>query len=430
MKRNVGPTGSTASPLECQENCLCNRTACVFARASTTKSYIQGLECSHCKAKYSHRKINTVCTKCGETLFARYNLETVKDNLTPNDLLKREPSLWRYFEVLPVIKHENVVSLGEGMTPITPIRKSVSDLKLEHVLVKDDGIMPTGTFKARGQTVAISKAKELGIKRVAIPSAGNAAGAMATYASRAGMEAFVFLPRDAPESTKLECEEMGAKVYLVNGLINDAGRIVEEGKKKHGWFDISTLKEPYRVEGKKTMGYEIAEQLNWTLPDFIIYPTGGGTGIIGMWKAFEELEKLGWISTQKPKFISVQSKTCAPVVEAFKKGAEVVTPFPNPATIAAGLRVPHPFSSRAILKAIRESGGKAVTVEDKSMLDAIHRIAKDGISACPEGAATLVAVDELVQDGTIDRSDTVVLYNTGTALKYLNLLEAKPLPII
>lgn len=394
------------------------------------KSYIKELECSNCKTKFSHEQISTVCTNCGETLFARYDLEAVKDNLTRNDLLKRAPSLWRYFEVLPVIKDENVVSLGEGMTPITPIRKSVSELKLKRVLVKDDGIIPTGTFKARGQTVAISKAKELGVKRVAIPSAGNAAGAMATYASQAGMEAFVFLPKDAPESTKLECELMGARVYLVDGLINDAGRIVGKGKKNYGWFDISTLKEPYRVEGKKTMGYEIAEQLNWTLPDFIIYPTGGGTGIVGMWKAFEELEKLGWISAPKPKFISVQSKTCAPVVEAVKKGADVVTPFPNPATIASGLRVPQPFSSRAILKAIRESGGKAIAVEDNAMLDAMHRIARDGISACPEGAATLVALQELTQDGTIDRSDTVVLYNTGTALKYLDLLEKKILPIL
>ena len=394
------------------------------------KSYIKELECSNCKTKFSHEQINTICTNCGETLFARYDVEAVKDNLTRNELLKREPSLWRYFEVLPVISHENVVSLGEGMTPITTIRKSVSELKLKRVLVKDDGIIPTGTFKARGQTVAISKAKELGVKKVAIPSAGNAAGAMATYASQAGMEAFVFLPKDAPESTKLECELMGARVYLVDGLINDAGRIVGKGKKNYGWFDISTLKEPYRVEGKKTMGYEIAEQLNWTLPDFIIYPTGGGTGIVGMWKAFEELEKLGWISTLKPRFISVQSKTCAPVVEAVKKGADVVTPFPNPATIASGLRVPQPFSSRAILKAIRGSGGNAVAVEDKAMLDAMRRIARDGISACPEGAATLVALQELVQDGTIERSDTVVLYNTGTALKYLDLLEKKTLPIL
>jgi threonine synthase len=394
------------------------------------QSCIQDLECSNCKKKHSHEEINSVCEGCGETLFARYDLEELKDHLARKTPLKRQPSLWRYYEILPVRKQENVISLGEGMTPITSLRRSVSDLGLERVLVKDDGIIPTGTFKARGQTVAISKAKELGIRKVAIPSAGNAAGAMATYASRADMEAFVFLPQDAPESTKIECEQMGARVYLVNGLINDAGMMVTRGKKEFEWYDVSTLKEPYRVEGKKTMGYEIAEQLNWTLPDFIIYPTGEGTNIIGMWKAFRELEQLGWISKPMPKFISVQSETCAPIVEAFKKGWPVVTPFPNPATIASGLRVPYPFSSRAILSAIRESNGKAVAVADGAMLDAMRRIAKDGISAYPEGATTLVALRDLVNDGTIDTSDTVVLYNTGTALKYLDIVEKKTFPVL
>jgi threonine synthase len=399
-------------------------------RVVIVKSFIKELECSNCKAKYSHLEINRTCAKCGETLFARYDLEAVASRLRKEDLLKREPSLWRYHEVLPVIKPENIVSLGEGMTPIIPIQRSVSEVKLGRVLVKDDGIIPTGTFKARGQTVAISKAKELGIGKVAIPSAGNAAGAMATYASRAGLEAFVFLPQDTPESMKVECEQMGARVYLVDGLINDAGNIVAKGKASFGWYDVSTLKEPYRVEGKKTMGYEIAEQMNWTLPNFIIYPTGGGTGIIGMWKAFEELEQLGWISGPKPKLISVQSETCAPIVEAFRKGRPVASPFPNPATIASGLRVPYPFSSGSILRAIRESGGKAIAVTDRAMLDAMRQIAKDGISACPEGAATVPALRDLVHDGTIDTNDTVVLYNTGTALKYLGLFEKRTLPVL
>ena len=334
--------------------------------------------------------------------------------------------------MLPVKNAENIVSLGEGFTPILKLSKIGEDLGFPDLRVKDDGVIPTGTFKARGMTAAISKAKELGIKKVALASAGNAGGAASTYAARAGIECSVFMPRDAPDSTKKECYQMGAHLFLVDGLINDAAKFVIEGKQKYGWFEISTLKEPYRVEGKKTMGYEIYEQYNWDLPDVIIYPTGGGTGLVGMWKAFGELEQLGWLSgVKKPRMVAVQSSGCAPVVRAFKEGKDSIEePFKNAHTLAGGIRVPFPYASEQILKVLRESGGAALEVDDSDILDSMRTFGKmEGLNVCPEGATTLAGLEKLIESGWVDKSEKVLLYNTGSGLKYPELVELPALKV-
>ncbi len=327
-------------------------------------------------------------------------------------------SLWRYRELLPVVHDQNIVTLGEGYTPIIPLKKT------RKTLVKDDGLMPTGTFKARGLCVAVSKAKELGVKSIAIPSAGNAGGALACYAARAGMKAVIYMPADAPESNKVECKVYGATLILVEGVISDAARAMQASVLREGYFDVSTLKEPYRVEGKKTMGFEVAEQLGFSLPDVIIYPTGGGTGIVGMWKAFEELEELGWIGSERPRMISVQAEGCAPLAKAFREGREQVDqPYPRPQTLASGLRVPYPYASDQTLRVIRESRGTAVTVTDGEMINTMRKLAaQEGLLACPEGAATYAAYERMLDEGQIGKDELTLLYNTGTGLKYFHLL--------
>jgi threonine synthase len=382
------------------------------------------LECSKCGHKHDADKVQTVCEECGKPLFARYDLEAVKDAVSPADLVGREASMWRYWELLPVKDEANKVSLGEGWTPLTHVERLGKSIGLPDLWIKDEGVIPTGTFKARGLAMAVSKAKELGIKKLALPSAGNAAGAMTAYGARAGMESYVFMPVDAPDVNKIECQVVGAKVVLVNGLITDAGKMVADGVPEMGWFPLSTLKEPYRVEGKKTMGIEVAEQFDWILPDVIIYPTGGGTGIIGMWKVFDELETLGWIGSERPRMVSVQASGCAPIPKAYDEGKEESEFWLGAETLAAGLRVPHALGDFLVLKAARESGGSALAVTDEEIMDGVGQIAREeGLFACPEGAATFIALRHLIEDGKVDKYERVVLFNTGSGLKYTTLFD-------
>jgi threonine synthase len=382
------------------------------------------LECSKCSHKHDGDKVQTVCTECGKPLFARYDLEVIKDVVSPKEFVKREASMWRYWELLPVKDKANKVSFGEGWTPLTHVKRLGKFIELPGLWIKNEGIIPTGTFKARGLAMAISKAKELGIEKLALPSAGNAAGAMTAYGARAGMESYVFMPVDAPDVNKIECQVVGAKVVLVNGLITDAGKMVANGVPEMGWFPLSTLKEPYRVEGKKTMGIELAEQSDWSLPDVIIYPTGGGTGIIGMWKVFDELEELGWIGSERPRMVSVQASGCAPIPKAFDEGKEESEFWQGAETLAAGLRVPHALGDFLVLEAVRESGGSALAVTDEEIMDAVGFIArKEGLFVCPEGAATLAALNQLIGDGKVDKDEKVVLFNTGSGLKYATLFK-------
>jgi threonine synthase len=332
--------------------------------------------------------------------------------------------MWRYAPALPV-SAENIISLGEGLTPLIRTDRIASRVGALNLWVKDEGINPTASFKARGLSCAVSMCVELGIHKVAIPSAGNAASALAAYAAAAGIEAHIFMPRDVPKANYIECKSFGANVTLVDGLISDCGRIVSERKEQEGWFEISTLKEPYRIEGKKTMGYEVAEQMNWTLPDAIFYPAGGGVGLIGMWKAFEEMEALGWIGPHRPKMIAVQAAGCQPVVRAFEHGQEVSTFYENASTVAAGLRVPKPLGDRLMLKAIRASGGTAIAISDEELLRAGLELAStEGIFAAPEGAACIAALRHLLANGFLKADENIVIYNTGSGLKYLEAYEA------
>ena len=382
------------------------------------------LECSKCGYKHDADKVQTVCEECGKPLFAKYDLEAVKDAVSPGDFVGREASMWRYWEILPVKDEANKVSLGEGWTPLTQVERLGKVIGLPDLWIKDEGIIPTGTFKARGLAMAVSKAKELGIEKLALPSAGNAAGAMTAYGARAGMESYVFMPVDAPDVNKIECQIVGAKVVLVNGLITDAGKMVGDGTAEMGWFPLSTLKEPYRVEGKKTMGIEVAEQFGWELPDMIIYPTGGGTGIIGMWKVFDELEELGWIGSERPRMVSVQAAGCAPIPKAFDEGKEESEFWQGAETLAAGLRVPHALGDFLVLNAARESGGSALAVTDEEIMEGVGQIAREeGLFVCPEGAATFSALKHLIADGKVDKDEKVVLFNTGSGLKYTTLFE-------
>jgi len=353
-------------------------------------------------------------------------LERAKETLNKRELVGRVSSMWRYREILPVRRSENIVTLGEGWTPLTPTRRLGESLGLKSLLVKDEGIIPTGSFKARGLSAAISKAKELGIKRVALPSAGNAAGAIAAYGARAGLEVYVFMPEDAPKVNAVESDVVGGKVVFVKGLISDAGKLVKDGAQEMGWFNVATLGEPYRVEGKKTMGLEVAEQLDWKLPDVIIYPTGGGTGIIGMWKVFDELEQMGWIGSERPRMVSVQAEGCSPIVKAYREGKEESQFFEGANTVAAGLRVPKALGDFLILKAVKESKGSAIAVSDEELMTDVRLISRlEGIFACPEGAATISALRKMVEAGEVDRSERVVLYNTGSGLKYTDLFDVK-----
>jgi len=351
----------------------------------------------------------------------RYNLSKAKKTLTKDSLANRESTLWRYREVLPVENAENIVSLGEGFTPLLRAEKLAASLPIKlNLFIKDESTNPTQSFKARGMTVAISMAKELGVKKCAAPSAGNAAGALAAYASRAGMEAHLFMPSDTPKANIIECEQTGAFVTLIDGLITDCGRIVAERKDAEGWYDVSTLKEPYRVEGKKTMGYELAEQFGWKLPDVILYPTGGGTGLIGMWKAFDEMQVLGWIDSKRPRMVSVQAAGCAPIIRAFHNGERFADEFENAHTLASGLRVPKAIGDFLILDALRESGGTAIAVTDEDLIAAVKEIgAAEGIFCAPEGAACLPALREMITQNLVAENETVVIFNTGAGVKYL-----------
>ena len=387
-------------------------------------SYLDHLECTICGETYPHAQPIRTCPSCGKVLFARYDLPRLRREVDRGQFETRSGSMWKFSELLPVLDPGKVLSLGEGDTPLFQASRLGDKLGLPNLYIKDEGLNPTGTFKARGLSAAVSKAHELGITKVTIPSAGNAAGAVAAYAAKGGIEAHVFMPRDAPAANKIESEIMGSNLTLVDGLINDAGRLSRERAQAEGLFDLSTLQEPYRAEGKKTMGLEIALQLGWRMPDSIIYPTGGGTGIIGMWKGFYELLDLGWVEGKLPKFIAVQPEGCQPIVKAFNDGADISELWPNASTIADGLRVPHPFSDYLILKAIRETGGTALAVSDGDMVRAMRDVASaEGLFICPEGAATLVALERLIKDGFLDPDENIVLLNTGSGYKYLDLLR-------
>ena len=362
----------------------------------------------------------------GRPIWVRYHLDKIKAAVAPADIAKRPPSLWRYRELLPLPADVEPVSLGEGMTPLLPCPQLGKQLGLTNLFVKDESQLPTGSFKSRGMTAAISMAKWLGVKRVALPTAGNAGGAAAAYAARAGIECFVFMPADTPIVNQFECHLYGAKAFRVNGLINDCGKIVKDGAERMGWFDLSTLKEPYRIEGKKTMGLELAEQMNWYLPDVILYPTGGGTGLIGMWKAFHELKELGWLKTTRfPRLISCQAEGCAPIVTAFDKGERFADLFPNAKTVASGLRVPVAVGDFMILDAIRASGGKAVAGSESEIGPWMRRASSaEGISVCPETAVCFNVLEKLIASGDVNRDESVVVFNTGAAPKYLEALPA------
>jgi len=379
------------------------------------------LECTRCGEQYPADRPQSVCTKDAGVLYARYDLPAIKRAFSPATLAGRAPTMWRYDAVLP---EADPVSLGEGFTPMIPSRE------YPNVFIKDEGLNPTGSFKARGLSACVTMARRFGLKKLAIPSAGNAASALAAYAAAAGLEAHIFMPKDVPTANRVESDYYGAHVTLVDGLISDCARKVAELKdsevwKKDGWFDVSTTKEPYRVEGKKTMGYEVAEQLAWRMPQGIIYPTGGGVGLLGMWKAFEEMQILGWIGRERPKMITVQSSGCAPIVKAWDEGKSGAEVWPDAATLAAGLRVPKPYGDYLILDILKKSKGTAVSATDEEILEATRHWAKvEGIFAAPEGAACLVAYRKLLASGFFKPEDTVVLFNTGSGLKYLDVLDA------
>ena len=385
---------------------------------------VVSLSCSWCGQHYAPGKLYNLCRACDKPLLVHYDLERVAATLTQAALATRPATLWRYREVLPVEEEEHITTLGEGWTPLVHARRLGERLGMRQLYIKDESLNPTASFKARGMTVAVSMAKELGVRKLAVPSAGNAAGALAAYAAKAGLEAFIFMPKDVPPANLIECQQFGASVTLVDGVITDCGRLVAERKEGEGWFDVSTLKEPYRIEGKKTMGYELAEQLGWELPDVVLYPTGGGTGLIGMWKAFAEMERLGWIGSKRPRMVTVQAEGCAPIVQAWISGAKVGAVIEHPHTVAAGLRVPKAIGDFLMLEILRRSGGCAVGVSDAALLAAVHELgALEGIFAAPEGAACLPALKQLLAQGTVQADERVVLFNTGSGLKYLDLLR-------
>ena len=386
-------------------------------------SFAQEIFCPRCLKRFGLSELLNLCP-CGSPLMVRYDLKKAKTAFVRPSLEARVASLWRYRELLPLQNDANLISLGEGFTPILDAKTLGGELGLRRLWIKDEAQNPTGSFKDRGLSLAISRAKELGVKKAAIPSAGNAGGSFAAYAARAGIEAHVFMPRDTPMANQIEVAQYGARLTLVDGLINECGRIIAEKKVTEGWFDVSTLKEPYRIEGKKTMGYEIAEQLNWRLPDVIIYPTGGGTGLIGMWKAFGELEELGWIDGARPRMVSVQASGCAPIVKAFDENKAAAEPWQNAHTVASGLRVPQAVGDFLMLQTIRDSHGTALSVSDDEMLVEISRVGKaEGIFFCPEGAACVAALRRLVDNGWIKSDDEVLMFNTASGLKYLDVIQ-------
>ena len=387
-------------------------------------SFLTHLECTYCGELFSSERLNRLCELCGKVLYPRYDIASARKHFVKEKLIDRSPNMWRYFEMLPVREWSNVVTLGEGFTPIFRVKRLGEMCDSSNLLIKDEGLNPTASFKARGLSAAVSKAKELGVLRLTMPSAGNAAGAMSSYAARAGMEAYVFMPKDAPEANLIEVSITGGNLNLVDGLISDAGVISRQRASELDLFDVSTLQEPYRVEGKKTMGYEIAEQLDWKLPDSIIYPTGGGTGIVGMWKAFEEMQQMGWIGAERPRMVSVQASGCAPIVRAFEAGEDQAEPWVEAKTVASGLRVPGAVGDFLMLRAIRESGGTALSVTDEELMAAVPEMASaTGIFPAPEGAATLAGLKKLITSGQVSEDDRVVLFNTGTGLKYIDVLR-------
>jgi threonine synthase len=389
---------------------------------NSSESYLSHLECSLCGRKLEADRLQNLCPECRKPLFARYDLDRAIRELKRDSVSDRAPNLWRYRELLPVRSAEHVLSLGEGFTPLIHALRLGETFKFDSLFIKEEGLNPTGSFKARGLSVAVSRALELGVNSLSIPSAGNAAGAMSAYAALAGMKAYVFMPQDVPLLFVAESRVLGAEVTLVDGVITDCGRVAAEGVKEFDRFDMSTLKEPYRLEGKKTMGYEIAEAMNWSLPDVIVYPTGGGTGLVGMWKAFDEMENLGWIGPGRPRMVTVQSEGCAPIVRAFHDGTEFAEPWQGPRTIADGLRVPSAVADFLILRALRQSNGTALSVSDDEMLKAVGHLGRtEGIFACPEGGATLAAFRRLHEQGWIREGEKVVLFNTGSGLKYSHL---------
>ncbi len=381
------------------------------------------LECAACGAIYPAGQLRNLCTVCGKPLLVRYDLARASATLTRESLATRRADMWRYREVMPVDDDANIVSLGEGWTPLLHARRLGTSLGMERLLIKDESLNPTQSFKARGMSAAVSMARELGVRKLAAPSAGNAAGALAAYAASAGIDAYLFMPRDTPRANIVECRQTGARVTVIDGLITDCGAEVARRKDAEGWFDVSTLKEPYRVEGKKTLGYELAEQLGWRLPDVILYPTGGGTGLIGMWKAFDEMESMGLIGSKRPRMVTVQAAGCAPIVRAFESGMRHADEFANAATVASGLRVPKAIGDFLILDALRASGGTAVAVTDDELLAAVGEIGRlEGLFVAPEGAACLPAIRMLLERGELERDEEVVLFNTGAGIKYVDVM--------
>lgn len=397
-----------------------------FSPAAPPTSFVTFLECARCGARLDHTKEAHLCTDCGGPLLARYDLERIKTTVSRNALHGRPQSLWRYRELLPLEDAESAVSLGEANTPLYDLPVLGPKLGLHRLTVKDEGLLPTGTFKARGAALGVSRARELGATTLALPTAGNAGSAWAAYGARAGLGVVVVMPQDTPEVIQRETAAYGARTYLVDGSIADAGAVVKRAVAEYGWYDASTLKEPYRIEGKKTMGFELAEQLGWHLPDVIVYPTGGGVGMIGMWKAFEELRTIGWLPAngKQPRFIAVQASGCAPIVKAFHEGKPESEAWPDPKTVAAGLRVPKALGDFLVLRILRESRGVASEVSDERILEMMKVVGtSEGLLACPEGAAAFEAVRQLRQSGEIEAEEHVVVFNTGAGMKYFEHLR-------
>jgi len=385
--------------------------------------FLKGLECSACGLQHESSRLQNLCTSCGKPLLAIVDLAAASRTLRRENLATRDKSLWRYREVLPLPGDIEPVSLGEGGTPLLRASRSCGTNDVD-LWIKDESLNPTQSFKARGMTVAVSMAKHLGATKLAVPSAGNAGGALAAYAARAGLEAHIFMPRDTPRANIVECRELGADVTLIDGLITDCGAEIARRKTKEGWFDMSTLKEPYRVEGKKTLGYELAEQCDWQLPDVILYPTGGGTGLIGMWKAFDEMEALGWIGKKRPRMFAVQAAGCAPIVRAFERGENSAAEFPDAHTLASGLRVPKAIGDFLMLDILRRSNGGAVAIDDEEMIHVGRDVgSKEGLFVCPEGAACFAALKSLRSAGKIASGERVIIFNTGSGIKYLDCYD-------
>jgi threonine synthase len=388
--------------------------------ARTITMFVTHLECTNCATRFQAGQLHTVCSRCGKPLYVRYDLEAIRGEIRREDLHLREASLWRYSELLPVPDRVEPVSLGEGWTPLLKVSRLAGRVGLSHLWIKDESRNPTASFKARGMAVAVTMASHLGVKKLAAPSAGNAAGALAAYAARAGLEACLFMPKDTPQANLIECAAAGAQVILIDGLITDCAAELAKRKNAENWFDLSTMKEPYRVEGKKTLGFELAQQLDWLLPDVIVYPTGGGTGLVGMWKAFDEMETLGWIGQKRPRMIAVQAAGCQPIVAAFQKNHRFATEYPNAATKAAGLRVPRAIADYLILDIVRASRGVAIAVTDDEMIDAAREIGRlEGLFVAPESGACWAALKRLCEKNIIRPDESVVLFSTGAGLKYL-----------